>query len=57
MAVCDRTLRRSGWSRTTRVGTYVDAGGLRDRRCQLLKEEVFGPILHVVRFQGGHLDK
>ena len=23
----------------------------------VLKEEVFGPILHVVRFQGGHLDK
>ena len=24
---------------------------------QVLSEEVFGPILHVVRFQGGHLDK
>ena len=23
----------------------------------VLKEEVFGPILHVVRFSGGHLDK
>jgi RHH-type transcriptional regulator, proline utilization regulon repressor / proline dehydrogenase / delta 1-pyrroline-5-carboxylate dehydrogenase len=23
----------------------------------VLKEEVFGPILHVVRFQGGHLDR
>ena len=33
------------------------------RRCyeienaSVLKEEVFGPILHVVRFQGGHLDR
>ena len=33
------------------------AGGLRDRRApSLLEEEVFGPILHVVRFEGGHLD-
>ena len=40
------------------AGTYVTPGGLRDRRARhVLKEEVFGPILHVVRFQGGHLDR
>ena len=29
----------------------------RSRSADVLKEEVFGPILHVVRFQGGHLDR
>ena len=33
------------------------ARGLRDRQRRVLREEVFGPILHVVRFQGGHLDR
>lgn len=40
-----------------RVGTYVtpaiyEVGGLND-----IGGEAFGPILHVVRYQGGHLDK
>jgi len=39
------------------VGTYVTPAVFEIADAGLLKEEVFGPILHVVRFQGGHLDK
>ena len=40
-----------------RGGTYVTPAvyGLAD--AGMLKEEVFGPILHVVEFAGGHLDR
>ncbi len=54
--------------RGDRAGRPAAAGGLprrhlrhpgrvRDRQRRCSKEEVFGPILHVVRFQGGHLDR
>jgi RHH-type transcriptional regulator, proline utilization regulon repressor / proline dehydrogenase / delta 1-pyrroline-5-carboxylate dehydrogenase len=39
------------------VGTYVTPAVFEIADAGLLREEVFGPILHVVRFQGGHLDK
>jgi RHH-type proline utilization regulon transcriptional repressor/proline dehydrogenase/delta 1-pyrroline-5-carboxylate dehydrogenase len=39
------------------VGTYVTPAVFEIASAQVLREEVFGPILHVVRFQGGHLDK
>jgi RHH-type proline utilization regulon transcriptional repressor/proline dehydrogenase/delta 1-pyrroline-5-carboxylate dehydrogenase len=39
------------------AGTYVTPAVFEIADAGLLKEEVFGPILHVVRFQGGHLDK
>jgi RHH-type proline utilization regulon transcriptional repressor/proline dehydrogenase/delta 1-pyrroline-5-carboxylate dehydrogenase len=38
-------------------GTYVTPAVFEIADAHVLKEEVFGPILHVVRFQGGHLDK
>ena len=39
------------------TGTYVTPAVFEIADASLLKEEVFGPILHVVRFQAGHLDK
>ena len=39
------------------TGTYVTPAVFELADAQILGEEVFGPILHVVRFQGGHLDK
>jgi RHH-type transcriptional regulator, proline utilization regulon repressor / proline dehydrogenase / delta 1-pyrroline-5-carboxylate dehydrogenase len=38
-------------------GTYVTPAVFEIADAGLLKEEVFGPILHVVRFGGGHIDK
>jgi RHH-type transcriptional regulator, proline utilization regulon repressor / proline dehydrogenase / delta 1-pyrroline-5-carboxylate dehydrogenase len=40
-----------------RLGTYVTPAAYEIRDAAVLKEEVFGPILHVVRYSGGHLDK
>ena len=40
-----------------RHGTYVGPAAYEIERMSLLEREVFGPILHVVRFDGGHLDK
>ena len=40
-----------------KAGTYVTPAVYEIGRADVLKEEVFGPILHVVRFQGGHLDR
>jgi RHH-type proline utilization regulon transcriptional repressor/proline dehydrogenase/delta 1-pyrroline-5-carboxylate dehydrogenase len=40
-----------------RSGTYVAPAAYELDRAALLREEVFGPILHVVRFSGGHLDQ
>ncbi len=40
-----------------RVGTYVTPAAFEIPRLSVLDREVFGPILHVVRFEGGHLDK
>jgi RHH-type proline utilization regulon transcriptional repressor/proline dehydrogenase/delta 1-pyrroline-5-carboxylate dehydrogenase len=40
-----------------RDGTYVTPAIYALNDADLLKEEVFGPILHVVTFSGGHLDK
>ncbi|KAB2919773.1 MAG: bifunctional proline dehydrogenase/L-glutamate gamma-semialdehyde dehydrogenase PutA [Hyphomicrobiaceae bacterium] len=39
------------------VGTYVTPAAYEIDNAAVLREEVFGPILHVVRFAGGHLDK
>jgi RHH-type proline utilization regulon transcriptional repressor/proline dehydrogenase/delta 1-pyrroline-5-carboxylate dehydrogenase len=39
------------------AGTYVTPAVFEIASSRLLEEEVFGPILHVVRYQGGHLDK
>ncbi len=38
-------------------GTYVAPSAYEISDISLLQHEVFGPILHVVRFQNGHLDK
>jgi RHH-type proline utilization regulon transcriptional repressor/proline dehydrogenase/delta 1-pyrroline-5-carboxylate dehydrogenase len=40
-----------------KTGAYVTPAVYEIESANLLKEEVFGPILHVVRFAGGHLDK
>jgi RHH-type proline utilization regulon transcriptional repressor/proline dehydrogenase/delta 1-pyrroline-5-carboxylate dehydrogenase len=40
-----------------RAGTYVGPAVYAIERADVLAEEVFGPILHVVRFEGGHLDR
>ncbi|HRN84352.1 MAG TPA: aldehyde dehydrogenase family protein, partial [Hyphomicrobium sp.] len=40
-----------------RAGTYVTPAVYEMDRMGLLDREVFGPILHVVRFAGGHLPK
>ena len=40
-----------------RAGTYVGPAVYEIESASILREEVFGPILHVVRFQGGHLDR
>ncbi len=40
-----------------KAGTYVTPAVYEIARAGVLKEEVFGPILHVVRFRGGHLDR
>ncbi|AHB49421.1 pyrroline-5-carboxylate dehydrogenase [Hyphomicrobium nitrativorans NL23] len=40
-----------------RAGTYVTPAVYEMDRMSVLDREVFGPILHVVRFAGGHLPK
>lgn len=40
-----------------RYGTYVTPAMYELGSLSELQREVFGPILHVVRYQGGHLDK
>jgi RHH-type transcriptional regulator, proline utilization regulon repressor / proline dehydrogenase / delta 1-pyrroline-5-carboxylate dehydrogenase len=42
---------------TCRLGSYVTPAAYEIDGIKALKGEVFGPILHVVRFQRGHLDK
>ena len=39
------------------AGTYVTPAVFEIANAGLLKEEVFGPILHVVRYAGGRLDR
>jgi RHH-type transcriptional regulator, proline utilization regulon repressor / proline dehydrogenase / delta 1-pyrroline-5-carboxylate dehydrogenase len=39
------------------VGTYVAPAAYETTIAGLPKEEVFGPIVHVVRYSGGHLDQ
>ncbi|MEQ1712463.1 MAG: bifunctional proline dehydrogenase/L-glutamate gamma-semialdehyde dehydrogenase PutA, partial [Hyphomicrobium sp.] len=43
--------------KATRVGTYVGPAAYEIDRLDRLDREVFGPILHVVRWERGHLDK
>jgi len=38
-------------------GTYVTPAVYALDGAEALQEEVFGPVLHMVRFQGGHLDR
>ena len=40
-----------------RFGTYVTLAAFEIDRLSILEREVFGPILHVIRFEQGHLDK
>jgi RHH-type proline utilization regulon transcriptional repressor/proline dehydrogenase/delta 1-pyrroline-5-carboxylate dehydrogenase len=40
-----------------RLGTYVAPAVYELDSAEALREEVFGPILHVVRFEAGHLDR
>jgi RHH-type proline utilization regulon transcriptional repressor/proline dehydrogenase/delta 1-pyrroline-5-carboxylate dehydrogenase len=40
-----------------RAGTYVGPAVFEIDRLDRLNREVFGPILHVVRYESGHLDK
>ena len=40
-----------------RYGSYVTPAAYEIERLDVLAREVFGPILHVVRYEGGHLDK
>jgi RHH-type proline utilization regulon transcriptional repressor/proline dehydrogenase/delta 1-pyrroline-5-carboxylate dehydrogenase len=40
-----------------RWGTYVTPAAYEITSAKILEREVFGPILHVVRFSRGHLDK
>ncbi len=40
-----------------RVGTYVTPAAYEIASLDILDREVFGPILHVVRYEAGHLDK
>ena len=41
----------------TSVGTFVSPAAYEIESLAALEREVFGPVLHVVRYQGGHLDK
>ena len=40
-----------------RIGTFVTPAIFAIERLEQLEHEVFGPVLHVVRYQQGHLDK
>ncbi len=40
-----------------RHGTYVAPAAYEISRMSLIEREVFGPILHIVRFERGHIDK
>jgi RHH-type proline utilization regulon transcriptional repressor/proline dehydrogenase/delta 1-pyrroline-5-carboxylate dehydrogenase len=40
-----------------RAGTYVTPAIYEIDRMSLLEREVFGPVLHVVRFSAGHIDR
>jgi RHH-type proline utilization regulon transcriptional repressor/proline dehydrogenase/delta 1-pyrroline-5-carboxylate dehydrogenase len=40
-----------------RAGTFVTPAAYAIERLEVVEREVFGPILHVVRFEGGHLDR
>ncbi len=39
------------------AGTYVTPAAYEIESADVLKEEVFGPVLHVVRYPGGRLDR
>ena len=39
------------------VGTYVTPAAYAIDSLDIVEREVFGPILHVVRYEGGHLDR
>jgi RHH-type proline utilization regulon transcriptional repressor/proline dehydrogenase/delta 1-pyrroline-5-carboxylate dehydrogenase len=42
---------------TCRVGTFVTPAAYAIERMEMVEREVFGPVLHVVKYDGGHLDK
>ncbi|RDD63683.1 bifunctional proline dehydrogenase/L-glutamate gamma-semialdehyde dehydrogenase PutA [Ferruginivarius sediminum] len=57
MANQARTIRRLELGPECANGTFVAPGAFEIDSINRLQREVFGPILHVVRYQGGHLDK
>ncbi len=42
---------------TCHVGTFVTPAAYAVESLDIVEREVFGPILHVARYEGGHLDK
>jgi RHH-type transcriptional regulator, proline utilization regulon repressor / proline dehydrogenase / delta 1-pyrroline-5-carboxylate dehydrogenase len=46
-----------GMAAETGAGTYVAPMAIELPSISKLKDEVFGPVLHVVRYSGGHLSK
>jgi RHH-type transcriptional regulator, proline utilization regulon repressor / proline dehydrogenase / delta 1-pyrroline-5-carboxylate dehydrogenase len=46
-----------GLPSSCRAGTYVTPAAYEIERISQLEHEVFGPILHVIRYQQGHLDR
>jgi RHH-type proline utilization regulon transcriptional repressor/proline dehydrogenase/delta 1-pyrroline-5-carboxylate dehydrogenase len=57
MANQARTIRRLELGSECANGTFVAPAAFEIDSINQLQREVFGPILHVVRYQGGHLDK
>ncbi|MEZ5849862.1 MAG: bifunctional proline dehydrogenase/L-glutamate gamma-semialdehyde dehydrogenase PutA [Hyphomicrobiaceae bacterium] len=52
-----RRIRDLAMPEACRAGTYVTPAAFEIGNMGMLDREVFGPILHVVRFSGGYLDK
>lgn len=57
MARLSRELVDCPLPESCRVGSYVTPAAYEIDRLDILKRETFGPVLHVVRYQSGHLDK
>ena len=50
-------IRRAKLGPATEDGSFVTPAAFEIESIDKLKREVFGPVLHVVRYQAGHLDK
>ncbi|MGD9803943.1 MAG: bifunctional proline dehydrogenase/L-glutamate gamma-semialdehyde dehydrogenase PutA [Hyphomicrobiaceae bacterium] len=57
MATAARTLADLIVPEVCRGGTYVSPAVYEIDRLDRLEKEVFGPILHVIRYESGHLDR